>query len=121
MGESQITSSQLWMAVLGSSLLASILGPLVTQWYRIRTEKKIRKFHQIEERFFNLVTDMGGFRPERSDPEKKEKVYEAYRQLWLYASDKTIKKINNLFHGMGAPRLTYNELTQSSKGQCEMI
>lgn len=75
----------------------------------------------MEERFFNLVTDIGGFRAERSDPEKKEKVYEAYRQLWLYASDDTLRKINNLFFSMGAARLTYDQLSESSKGQCETV
>jgi len=121
MAESQLTSSDLWIAVLSSSLLATIFGALVTQWYKIRTEKGLSKYQQKEERFFNLVTDIGGFRDERSDPERKERVYDAYRQLWLYASDETIRKINDLFFSQGAARLTYDELAESSKGQCELV
>jgi len=109
------------IAVLSSSLLASIFGSLITQWYKIRSDKELGKFHQKEERFFRLITDLGGFRAEKSDPGKKERVYEAYRQLWLYASDETIQKINEFFFSMGAKRLSYEELSKTFKGQCEMV
>lgn len=101
--------------------MAVFLGPLLTHWYKIRSGEYVSKYYKKEECFFNIVTDIGGFRSERSEPAKKENVYKAYRQLWLYSSDETIRKINQLFFSMGARKLSYEELSVSSKGQCELM
>ncbi|GAG57176.1 unnamed protein product [marine sediment metagenome] len=112
---------ELIIVVLSSSLLGSILGPQLTQWYKTQSGKDVSKYYKKEKCFFTIVTDIGGFRSERSEPAKKENIYKSYRQLWLYASDETIRKINEFFFSMGAKRLSYDELTKSSKGHCELI
>lgn len=79
--------------VLGSSLLASIVGPTLTRWYRIRSERERAK----EEQFFDVLSNTSGFLKGTSDKNKRQRFYEAYRHLWLYASDETIESINKFF------------------------
>lgn len=116
---------ELIIALLGSSLLASILtgllAPLVTGWYKIRKDKEFRKFQQKEERFFSLLTDVVAFTVGAEDVTQKEKFLQAYRQIWLYASDEAIKSINNFFRSVGAHFRKWEELGEAYKRHNQMI
>lgn len=109
------------IAVLSSSLLASIIGSFINQLYKTRSDKKIRKFRQKEERFFSMLTDSGAFVVGTKDPDKMKKFYEGYRQIWLYASDKTITAINEFFKATGAKPKKWEELNEADKKHGQMI
>lgn len=93
-----ISFEQLLLAILGSSLLASIFGNLVIELYRTHTRKTERKYTQLEERCFSLLTNVIGLRRGYYDIEAADKFNEAYRQLWLYAPDNVILAINNFIN-----------------------
>jgi hypothetical protein len=109
------------IAVLSSSLLASIVGSLLTRWYKIRSDKEIRKFLQKEKRFFDMLTNMDAFTIGKEDKAKKEKINEAYRQLWLYGSDETIRSINRFWISTGTKPSEEKDRTEADKRHCEMV
>lgn len=106
------------VAVLGSSLLASILGNLLVQFYRIRADIKQRVRAQMEERFFNMLTLIKAFRQSTLDPKGIDEFYDAYRHIWLYAPDDVIRSINNFFRRIGAEK---QEITDADKTAAEMV
>jgi len=50
-----MVDSDLIITVLSSSLLASIFGALISQWYNTKTQKDMRAFQQKEDRFYNII------------------------------------------------------------------
>ena len=109
---------ELLITILSSSLLASILGPLFLEIYRSYSKKVERKFLQMEERFFSLLTTLSAFRVEYIDPKKIEEFNEAYRQIWLYAPDEAIIAINKFFEALGAKK---EDLTYADHKAVEMV
>jgi hypothetical protein len=67
------------------------------------------------------LTNVGGFRVARPDVDKKERFYEEYRQLWLYASDETIRSINNFWIATGATPPSELKLAPADVATCQMI
>jgi hypothetical protein len=107
--------------ILSSSLLVSIVGVLVTEYYRVRSEKELRKFQHKEERYVNMLSNFGGFRVGKIDVEKQERFYQEYSQLWLYASDETIRSVNSFWIATGATQPSELELSKADKATCQMI
>jgi len=110
-----------WTEILIIGLVSSIIGPLALHFYKIYTEKEFSRLAKKEQFFSEIFDKLEGFRPQRKEVDKQELVYGAYRQLWLHASDETIRKINELFIATGADRPTYDELEVSKQNMCEMV
>ncbi len=106
--------------VLIVGLVSSIIGPLALHFYKIYSEKEISRDNERERWFSEIFDKLVGFRKARKEVGKQELVYSAYRQLWLHASDDTIRKINEVFMGSGAGRPTYDEMSVAKKAICEM-
>jgi hypothetical protein len=51
-----------------------------------------------------MLTNIDAFTIGKEDKTKREEIYKAYRQLWLYGSDETIQAINKFWISqMGEP------------------
>ncbi len=113
-------SDVLFVALL-SSLLGSILGPVITEWYKIKSAKAASKYYKKEKCYDTLVTDIVGFRDSKPEQDKKESFYQAYRHLWLYSSDEAIRKVNQFFYSTGGELVPYEERNIADKMYCELM
>ena len=98
----EITSELIALTAIFSSLIIALftvfIGPIVQERVRIKMEKDMRLWLQKEERFFNMLSLLDSYSTESSGPKAKEhqrRFLEAYRHLWLYASDEIIHKVND--------------------------
>jgi len=65
-----------------------------------------------------MLTLIKAFRESTIDPEGIDNFYDAYRQIWLYAPDDTIRSLNNFFRGIGAKE---PEITDAGRTAAEMV
>jgi len=104
-------------AEVGTRQTQKVKIGLVTQDF-----SKVQKQLETKRNLFSaLLTDSANFREGIGKGELKEKFYEAYRHSWLYATDETIRKINNFFYATGAKRMSRGELPKQDIAHAEMI
>jgi hypothetical protein len=106
-GDAEVSTQQIQKVKIG----------LVTQDFN----KELRQLNTKEILFSKLLRNTATFREGKGKEDLKEEFYEAYRQIWLYATDETILKINNFFYATGAKRQTIDELSESDLKHAEMI
>ena len=62
----------------------------------------------MHDRFFEMLTNFSGFFQVSKDKDKMEEFLKAYYQIFLYAPDKTILKLNNALISMGYKKTYIN-------------
>ena len=83
--------------------------------------KKLKQLPTKEKFFSILLKNTETFRVGKGKQELKEEFYEAYKQIWLYATDETIKKINSFFYSQSAKHQIKEDLSEPNLRHAEMI
>jgi len=103
------------VSVLGAALIGSILGPVIIELLKLRTEPKKKERREIEVRYFNMLKNLTGFYAGTLDKKQIETFYEHYRVAWLYAPDEVIKAINNFLIAVGATPKTETDADRAAR------
>ena len=117
--ESKLTPEELTLvSVLSGALIGSILGPIIIELLKLRTEPKRKERYESEVRYQNMLMNLTGFYADTLDKKKIETFYEHYRVAWLYVPDEVIESINDFLIAVGAvPRAE----TEPDKAARKMI
>lgn len=104
-------------AEVGTRQTQKVKIGLVTQDF----SKEQKQLATKEKLFSALLQNSATFRAGKGKEELKEEFYEAYRKIWLYATDETIKEINYFFYATGARHMRPGELSEQDYGHARMI
>jgi len=86
------------ISILASAIVAFgslVIGPYVQERLRMESEKKTNRLKKEEELYNILLKDIEAFyeasKGHEGIKEKRQEFVEAYRLLWLYATDEIIQ------------------------------
>jgi hypothetical protein len=106
------------VVVLLVALIGSILGPIIIELIKLRTDPKRKERQENEVRYNNLLKNLTGFIAGTDNKEQIETFYEHYRLAWLYAPDEVIKAINGFLIAVGGAQ---KPSTESDKASRKMV
>lgn len=79
-------------------ILPIVVGWMLTEWGKIREERRNKK----TERFENLILSLKGFYENTESTDLKQEFINQFYLSWLYCSDDFIKKVNEFLKSVNA-------------------